>query len=289
MILRPFEYVSCQSPDEAVEALVQHGDDAVLVAGGTVVVAMMKHDLLRPAVLVGLDDVAPMSGIEVDAGPVRIGALTTHREIAASRPLAEAAPLLAEACGRVASPVIRSMGTLGGNLCYGESASDPGPALLALDATYHLLGPGGARRVRARDFYRGFYETDRAADEVLTAVEVDRTGPDVRWSYFKWTPRSREDKPLIGLATTLETGGDGPRVTMAVGGIDPRPVLLDRASAAASGSGLSDREIDAAAAAAADEVDPITDLQGSAEYRREMVRVWVRRVLSGLRAEEAVA
>jgi len=289
VILRPFEYVSCDSPEEAVETLVQHGDDAVLVAGGTVVVAMMKHDLLRPAVLVGLDDVTPMRGIEVGAGPVRVGALTTHREIAGSRPLAEAAPLLAEACGRVASPVIRSMGTLGGNLCYGESASDPGPALLTLDATYHLLGPDGARQVRARDFYRGFYETDRAADEVLTAVELDRNGPDVRWSYFKWTPRSREDKPLIGLATTLEADGDGPRVTMAVGGIDPRPVLLARASAAASGSGLSDREIDAAADAAANEVDPITDLQGSAEYRREMVRVWVRRVLSGLRAEEAVA
>jgi len=174
VILRPFEYVSCRSPEEAVAALVQHGDDAVLVAGGTVVVAMMKHDLLRPAVLVGLDDVESMRRVEVGAGSVRVGALATHRAIAASRPLAEAVPLLGEACGRVASPVIRSMGTLGGNVCYGESASDPGPALLTLDATFHLVGPTGGRSVRARDFYRGFYDTNRAADEVLTAVEVPR-------------------------------------------------------------------------------------------------------------------
>jgi len=97
------------------------------------------------------------------------------------------------------------------------------------------------------------------------------------------------DKPLIGLATAIEMRGDGPRVTMAVGGIDPRPVLLARASAVATGSDLSDQVMAAVADAAADEVDPITDLQGSADYRRDMVRVWVRRVLAGLRAEEAAA
>ncbi|MCZ7528638.1 MAG: FAD binding domain-containing protein [Acidimicrobiia bacterium] len=289
MILRPFEYVSCRSPEEAVSALAEHGDDAVLVAGGTVVVAMMKHDLLRPGVVVGLDRVDAMRAIDVGANRVRVGALATHRAITASAELADALPLLSEACGRVASPVIRAMGTLGGNICYGESASDPGPALLVLDATLHLVGAGGERRVRARDFYRGFYETDRAADEVLTTIEVPRPGPDVRWTYCKWTPRAQEDKPLIGLAATIAAGTDGPLVTMAVGGIDPTPVVLASASAAASGSDLSEAAIDAAADAAADEVDPITDLQGSAEYRRDMVRVWVRRVLLGLRDEELAA
>src|SRR5262249_56031893 len=112
-------------------------------------------------------------------------------------------PRLAYACGRVASPTIRSMGTLGGNLCYGESAADPSPALLALRAVVRLHGPDGERTVPITEFFTGFYETALQEGEVLTAVDVPDVLADARWRYLKWTPRAQEDKALVGLATIL--------------------------------------------------------------------------------------
>jgi aerobic carbon-monoxide dehydrogenase medium subunit len=186
----------------------------------------------------------------------------------------------------VASPVIRSMGTLGGNLCYGESASDPPPALLALGGSVRLRGPGGERAVPFEEFFVGFYETAIRPDEVLTEIEVRRQPPGARWRYLKWTPRAREDKPLVGLAALLELeDGVCRRASMAVGGVADRPVRLERASAALSGRGLDDASIADAAEAAAGEVEPIDDLQASAAYRRDMLRVWMRRTLSDLASE----
>lgn len=285
MILKEFSYVRCDEVDAAVAALVEHGDDARLVAGGTVVVPLMKHDLLRPGVLVGLDGADGLRGARRDGDSVRVGALTTHREVTRSAEVRAAAPLLAEACGRVASPVIRSMGTLGGNLCYGESASDPSPVLLLLDARAHVTGPDGARVVPVRDFFVGFYETVLGAAEIVTEVEVGPLPPGTRASYTKWTPRAREDKPLIGLAAAVTPGADGPAVRLAVGGVDERPRFLAAASAAATGSDFGDAAIAAAADAAAEEVDPIEDLQGTPEYRRAMLAVWVRRALTALREQ----
>lgn len=283
MILPPFEYVECTSIEEVIDALGDGDRDARIVAGGTVVMPMMKHDLLRPDVLVSLERVAGLDGVEQSNGELTIGALARHREVSRSESVRETAPMLAQACGLVASPVIRSMGSLGGNLCYGESASDPSPVLLALNARLHVFGPNGTRTVPIEDFFVGFYETAVGPGEVLTHVEIPRQPRESRWTYRKWTPRAREDKPLIGLAATIRPDG---AARLAVGGINPTPVLLESASVRASDSDLSEREVNDVADAAATEVDPFEDLQGSEEYRREMVRVWVGRVLRSLREVE---
>ena len=178
------------------------------------------------------------------------------------------------------------MGTIGGNLCYGESASDPSPALLALGARVLVHGPSGERVVLIEEFFVGFYETVLGTEELVTGIQIPKVPADARWTYVKWTPRAREDKPLIGLAAVLiPNNGNAQTVRLAVGGVDPRPRLLEHASSLLSGTTLADREIAAAAEAAAAEVDPMNDLQGSAEYRREMLAVWVRRALRQLRAE----
>ncbi len=195
----------------------------------------------------------------------------------------ERCPLLAYACARVASPTVRSMGTLGGNLCYGESASDPSPALLALRATVRLHGPDGARTVPITEFFTGFYETALRDAEVLTGIDVPAMPADARWRYLKWTPRAQEDKALVGLAAMLVLDGRRCRVArLAVGGVGASPVVLARAEQALEGQELDDATIARAADAAAGEVEPMDDLQGSAEYRRDMLRVWVRRVVGGL-------
>jgi len=291
MILRPFQYVECATVADAVEALVAHGEAARLVAGGTALVPLMKHQVLRPDILVSVARVPGLGAIEpLGDGGLRVGALATHADIAHSPLVRERAPLLAEACGRVASPAIRAMGTLGGNLCYGESASDPSPALLALRARVRLTGPGGERAVPVVDFFTGFYETALGEGEVLTAVEVPPSPAGARWRYLKWTPRAREDKALVGLAAVVALA-DGMCVSarLGVGGVAASPVALTHAAAALEGSALDQSSAERAAEAAAAEVEPVDDLQGSAGYRRDMLRVWTRRVLTGLAAESGRA
>jgi carbon-monoxide dehydrogenase medium subunit len=284
MILRSFEYVESKTVADAVAALERGDEDARLIAGGTALVPLMKHSVLRPSLLVsiarvkGLADIAPAA-----SGGLRIGGVATHWAVSHATLVQERSPLLAYACARVASPTVRSMGTLGGNLCYGESASDPSPALLALRASVRLHGPDGARTVPITEFFTGFYETALRDAEVLISIDVPATPAGGRWRYLKWTPRAQEDKALVGLAALLVLDGRRCRVArLAVGGVAASPVVLARAEQALEGQELDHATIARAADAAAGEVEPMDDLQGSAEYRRDMLRVWVRRVVDGL-------
>jgi carbon-monoxide dehydrogenase medium subunit len=280
--LRPFAYVEAQTIDEAIDALGA-AEDPRLIAGGTVVVPTMKHGLIRPDVLVSIQRLPELAAIDDEDGAVRIGALATHRRVAASELVRSRAPALAYACGRVASPVIRSMGTLGGNLCYGESASDPSPVLLALDAQLLSRGSAGDRVIPVRSFFLGFYETALERDEIVTAIEVPPLPERARWSYMKWSPRAHEDKPLIGLAIVLQiTDGVCRDARLAVGGVADRPVRLTAAGDALTGREPTPGAIADAAEAAAGEVEPIDDHQASASYRREMLRLWVARNLHTL-------
>jgi carbon-monoxide dehydrogenase medium subunit len=284
MILRPFEYVECQSVGDAVTALAGGGDEARLIAGGTALVPLMKHRLVRPGVLVSVVRVPGLAAIAAaPGGGLRVGGVATHHTVSRSPEVRERSPLLAYACGRVASPTIRSMGTLGGNLCYGESASDPSPALLALRARVRLRGPGGERDLPLDEFFTGFYETALGPAEVLTGVEVPPMPAGARWTYLKWTPRAQEDKALVGLAAMLALDGGHCRVArLGLGGVHVSPVVLRAAERELEGREIDAAAIARAAEAAAGEVEPIDDLQATADYRRQMLRVWVRRVVSGL-------
>jgi aerobic carbon-monoxide dehydrogenase medium subunit len=284
MILRRFEYVEAKSVDDAIAALAAAGDDARVIAGGTALVPLMKHQLVRPALLVGVLRVSALADVLAgDDGSIHVGGAVTHWTVAHNALVATRSPLLASACGRVASPTIRSMGTLGGNLCYGESASDPSPALLALRARVHLCGPAGKRVLSLEEFFTGFYETALTPGEVLTTVEVPPMPAGARWMYLKWTPRAQEDKALVGLAAMLILDGRHCRLArLGLGGVSAFPVVLRNSERAIEGQELDSRTILHAADVAAEEVDPVDDLQGSADYRRDMLRVWVRRSLEQL-------
>lgn len=283
MILRPFEYLPCATVADAVTGLQLHGDDAILISGGTVVLPMMKHRVAEPAVLVSLAEVAGLADIHLDGGDLRIGALATHSDIAGSRLVRSYAPLLAEACGRVASPVIRGMGTIGGNLSYAEPAADPPSALIALDAQAILDGPASSRRVPIREFFIDFYETARNPNEVLTEVIVPVAARGAEYRYLKWSPRANEDKPLVGLAVLLRReDGKCTGAQVGLGGVCPTPVLLHEAAAVLQGASLTPSIIATAARAAAAEIEPFDDLQASADYRRDMVEVWLARVLQDM-------
>lgn len=285
MRLRRFDYHEVASLDEALELTGRWGDDARLLAGGTALLLMIRYGIVRPAHVVSLHRIAELGGIHRAGDGLVIGALTPHAEVAASPLVRELCPLLAEASGRVATPAIRNMGTLGGNLCYAESASDPGPALLALGARVVLASARGRRTLALADgFYRGFYETAMEEGEVLVGIEVPRQPAGAAATYVKWSPRSLEDKPLVGLAALVEGAGGACReARFGLGGVNPTPVRLAAAEAAARGQRLTDETIRAVARAAAAEVEPLSDVMASADYRREMVEVWVGRALAGLR------
>jgi len=281
MRLRPFEYHEPATLEDALDLAGRHGEDLRLVAGGTALLLMIRYGIVRPAHVATLHRLDALKGVRLDGDALRIGALTPHAEIAASPLVREHCPILAAAAGRVATAAIRNMGTIGGNLCYAESASDPAPALLSLGASAVLRGRGGQRTVPlAGGFYRGLYETAMEEGDILVEVEVPHQPRPGAGTYIKWSPRSMEDKALVGVAAVVR--GEASvcqELRLAVGGVNPTPVRLAAAESTARGQRLDDELIRAVARDAARETDPIADVQGSAEYRRDMVEVWVARAL----------
>lgn len=285
MRLRPFALAEPESVPEAVEILARLDRDARIIAGGTALVPTMRLGLIAPDRVVSLHRIPELSEIRVDEGVLEVGAMTSLTAVTRHGALRSGWPLLAQAAGRVATPAIRSTATLGGNLCYAEPASDPAPALLCLDAQVRVADSVGERVVPIGEFFTGFYETAVAPGEVLTGVSVPPPPPGARGGYVKFCPRSAEDKPLIGVAAlfVLDAGRRVVEIRLALGGAAPTPIRAARAEAAVKGQALTDAAIRAAADAAAAEAEPLSDLMGSADYRREMIRVWVRRLLAALR------
>ena len=286
MRLSPFELAEPTSLAEALSVFARHDGECRLIAGGTALVPILRLGLARPDRLVSLHRIPGFSEIRAEGGVLTVGAMATHAQVGRSAPVREGWPLLAEAVGRVASPAIRATGTLGGNLCHAESASDVAPALLCLGAELTVAAARGERTVPLADFFRGFYEAALEPGEILTQIRIPRPRAGSRGGYVKFCPRSAEDRALVGVAALLVMANDGRRcedVRLALGGAAPTPMRARRAERVLRGEALTDSAIRAAAAAAAAEADPLSDLMGRADYRREMVGVWVRRLLTSLR------
>ena len=206
--LPKFDYIAPRTSEEAVALLSDYGDDAIVVAGGLTVVFLLRERLIRPRVLVSLSDIPELATITVD-GHLSIGATVTHSQITRSAELTCFAPLICEACGRVGSPGIRNMGTLGGSVCHGDGASDPAAALLALDAEAVVVGPKGARTVPLKDFFFGIFETALEAGEILTAVRIPPMKQGARSRFKKYTCTSVEAFAAVTVATVVEIGPNG--------------------------------------------------------------------------------
>jgi carbon-monoxide dehydrogenase medium subunit len=285
--LQPFELVQPDSVADAVKALGRADGDARVIAGGTALVPMLRLGLLRPGHLISLHRIAELGTIDASDGDLRIGATATLAAVARASQVRDRWPLVAEAVGRVATPGIRNSATLGGNLGYAEPASDPAPALLCLDAAVEMAGPAGSRSLPLSQFFAGFYETALAPGEIITGVRVPAAPTGARTGYVKFCPRSAEDKPLVGVAALLVMEGTRCRdARIGLGAVAPSAIRAGRAEGVLRGATLDAATIAAAADAAVEETDPLTDLMGTREYRQQMVRVWVRRLVTSLRDRE---
>jgi carbon-monoxide dehydrogenase medium subunit len=280
MTLPAFDYRAPETVEDVLALRQEFGDDALLMNGGLMVVILLRERLARPRVILSLSEVSELQGIDAN-GSLRIGATVPYREITKSQVVRDFSPLLAEACGHVGSPAIRNMGTLGGNVCYGDGASDSAPALLALDAVAVARGPGGERRIPLSEFFYGIFSTALDDEEILTEIHIPRPPAGTRTRYTKFTSASAESYSTVTVATAvnLDEADRCSDVRIGLGSVAPYPMRATAAEDLLRGQRLTRELIAEAAEAAAAETDPSSNAQGSAEYRRAMTAVWVRRLL----------
>ena len=270
MIPGPFDYIRAASVEEAVAALVEHGEDAKLLAGGHSLLPLMKLRLAMPPVLVDISRIPGLSYVRLDDGMVAIGAGTRHADLQGSDVAAAEAPLLAHVASRVGDPQVRHRGTLGGTVAHSDPASDLPTALLALGGEVVVQGPSARRSIAVTEFWRGFFETALEPDEVIVELRTPRTG-SAGWGYEKFTRRGN-DWPIVAAAAV-----EG-RVALAnMGGTVVRASATEKALA--DGVSIAD------AAMLADQgLTPSSDMHADGDYRRHLARLLTRRALEAAAA-----
>ena len=273
-----FLYARPGSLDEAVGLLVEHGDEAKVLAGGQSLVPLLNLRLSRPALLVDIGSIPDLAFITVGDDQVRIGAMAHQRAVEESAAVAAGSPLLRLALGHVGHVQIRNQGTIGGSVAHADPAAELPAVALALDAEMVMIGPDGVRTVAAEAFFSGPFTTAVASNEILTEVRFRSTGPD-RVAFAEVARRSG-DFAIAGVAAVAGAG----EVRLAACGVAWKPVRLAAAERAVAGKELSPQLIREAARVAREEVDPAGDVHGDAEYRRELIEVLVIRTLEEVAA-----
>ena len=280
--MKSFDLAEPVTIEEAVALLDPQDKSVRAIAGGTALMLMMKTRLFQPTRLVSLRRLnGDLRGIRVNQdGGLRIGAMTSLAQLEYSPLVASTYPVLSRALGTLSNIRIRNVATLGGHLAHGDPHMDLPPILMALGAKISAVSPRGRRRVDVGDLFTGYYQTSLAKDELITAVEIAGQPPGVySWSE-KFTARSADDWPTVGVAVryTVASGVIG-EARVAVSAATERPMRTAAAEAELANAPLAPHVFSKAAEAAAHELEPIADLHGSASYKREMVRVHVRRAL----------
>jgi carbon-monoxide dehydrogenase medium subunit len=275
----PFDLREPRSVDEAI-ALLDPQDPAVRpIAGGTALLLMMKAGVFRPGRLVSLRHIAaPHARVLVTAdGEVRLGAMASLTQLARSAVVRDALPVVADALPALSNVRVRNVATLGGHLAHADPHQDLPPILIALGAQVVVLGPAGERTIAVEGLTSGYYQTVLAGNEIITDVRVPAQGRR-RAAYLKWTTRSVDDWPALGVAVALDVDGEMVRdARIVVSAATDRPVRLESAEAELRGGAIDDDRLERAAEAAFAQVETVTDAHGSAEYKRHLVRVSVRR------------
>jgi aerobic carbon-monoxide dehydrogenase medium subunit len=271
-----FDYEVAESLEHAIELLGSR-EDPKLLAGGHSLIPLMKLRLARPATLIDIGRLPGLSGVSDAGDHLAIGALTRHHDLNTNDVLKEHCPILAYAAGLPGDPQVRHRGTIGGSIAHGDPASDEPTICLALDAEFVVRGPTGERTIAARDFFLGFLETALGPQEILTQIRVPKPGASVGWSYIKFR-RRQMDWAMVGVAALVAAQNGtirGARIALTNMGQTPlRASGVEGALAGASRGAI------AAAAEHADEgTDPPSDGSASAEFRRYLSKVLVRRAV----------
>jgi carbon-monoxide dehydrogenase medium subunit len=267
---------------EALGQREQYGKDAMPLAGGQSLLVLLRNKLIDPKVLIDLERLGELRGVQRQTDGMSVGPMTTVYNLLSSPEVRAAAPLLSQAASKVGSTAIRNLGTIGGNLCHNEPGADLPPALLALDAVVELRSRKATRKVPLREFFRSYFETALTSDELLYAIEIPTLPGGASGVYLKHAI-SAEDLAIAGVAVVLIPDEQHSRkareIRIGLGGVASVPLRASKAEIAVRGAVLNDAAIREAGEIAASEADPMTDPHASAEYRRKMVKVLVRRAI----------
>jgi carbon-monoxide dehydrogenase medium subunit len=276
MIPAPFDYEVADSVGHALSLLGER-EDAKLLAGGHSLLPLLRLRLTRPSLLVDIGRLEELSYVRDAGDAIAIGALTRHHDVATAPLLQEHNPLVSYATSLIGDPQVRHRGTIGGSLAHGDPASDLPAILLALDGEVDVAGADGVQTFAASDFFRGVFETAASAGGLVTEVRVPKLTTEHVWSYLKFRRRA-QDWATVGVVAVAKRSNGGvtdPAIALVSMGATP---LRASSAEAAWAAGEADP------GATADEgTEPPTDTNGSAEYRRQLARVLVRRAV-----EEAI-
>ena len=320
MSLPEFKLLRPRSIEEAVSHLREHAGNVRVLAGGTDLIPSMRQKLFEPQYVLDLRAISMMRGIRSQAdGGAEIGALTTLRAIERSEILRRRYPVLTEAAATVASPVLRNMGTLGGNICldtrclwYNQSltwrkgcgfcikkdgdlchvapggtkcwavfSGDTPPALLCLDAEIEIASAAGARRLSLQEFYTGSGDDYRKLrpNELVTRIFLPASTADYRGVYRKLRVRGSIDYPLAGVAVAMRSNGHIDDARIGITAVNPAPLLVRGITQLLAGKVLDERLAEAAGDLAARTAKPLTTSALTPEYRREMIRIFTKRAV----------
>ena len=274
-----FDYYAARSLADAHQLLASH-PGAKLLAGGQSLIPLLKLRLAAPPALIDIGGVPELRGIRDSGGTLRIGALTTHAELARSEQVRRVAPALADAAAQVGDPAVRNRGTIGGNIAHADPGSDLPAVLVALDANIAALGPRGERVIDASRFFTGIMTTTLHEDEIVAAVVVPSAAEGQGSAYVKF-PHPASRYAVIGVAAALTiAAGTCASARVAVVGLVPHARRLSSVEHALEGQKPTPQAIEAAAAHTSSDLKDVSgDIFASAEYRRAMAPVYVRRAL----------
>ena len=284
MIPAAFEYYAPGSIGEAVSLLARLGGESKLLAGGHSLLPMMKLRFAQPAHLIDLNRIADLRGIREERGELVIGAMTTEAELIASSFVRNKVPLLAEGAGSIADPQVRYRGTIGGDISHGDPGNDHPALMLALDASFVLTGPRGQRTLKSDGYFLGLYETQLAADEILTHIRIPIPAAGSGWSYQK-LKRKTGDFATAATAVLLQMkGGKVARVAIALTNAGPTALRARAAEAALTGKPLDEASLGEAARLAMSICNPTPDQRGDVAYKTAMCGEMTRRALQAAAA-----
>ncbi|WP_198588472.1 FAD binding domain-containing protein [Geodermatophilus chilensis] len=279
----PFDYLAPTGVEETLDVLQEYGDEAKVLAGGQSLVPMLNFRLARPAVLVDLNQVAGLDGIQAEDGALRIGATTRQRSLerhVSSRPAGGPEDLLRQALGYIGHPQIRARGTVGGSLAHADPAAELPAAVSALGATLVIRSAEGTREVPPEEFFEGFFTTSLAADELLTEIRLPPWPEGTRGAFLE-VSRRRGDFAQVAVAAVV-TVADGriTRAGLAVAGAAPSTVQAHSVVDGLVGSEPDTGVIAELAGNFAAQLDPPPDTHGPAEYRRHLARHLLQRAIA---------
>lgn len=276
MIPRSFAYHAPDSIPAVIALLTEYGDQAKLLAGGHSLLPMMKLRFAAPEHLIDLGRVKDLRGIALEGDVIRIGAMTTEREVLASPVLAEHLPLLVETARQIADPQVRYKGTIGGDIAHGDPGNDHPAVMLALGAQFVLVGPGGERVVPASDFFLGTYATAIEPDEVMTQIRIPRPAAGSGSCYAKLKRKTGDYATAAAAVVLRMEAGLCAAASVALTNVAPTAILVETGLV---GHPLDDAAIAEAGRLAAEACEPAADLRGDEEYKRAMAGQMVQRAL----------